>query len=975
VSKYAPAPREGKLDGEGPADENSGSNEICVRRRVAVANMGNSSGNFGINLSLDATLLRAVGCWRSLASRGLGMMSFIAPSGVAGVLDLKSLSKLDVYGARLFFQLPLEVRKELFTAARDSGIFNSVLSWLLSNESGRCALLNTHKSLLKGCTDRLAYILRESSTCDPVFAGVLASRVASSFSVNISSEAAFRILIAARDVLNNGNFGTLDITFEGLIRRLSGDYAVKFACNLVNRDGANSELVLSLVKNGTLELTGDISSPMAFKILTAWNGGVDVESFENNECPLRTLVNRLKGADAVNFTLWLLKNDNSGTVLAFRLINDGTLKLPANLTSPCALSILTLDDYIINDAVIEHARRGFSRLIPYLNYSDAVDFVCMIIKNSGRNIDAGIRFANDVILKSRLNLKSKEALRILTVRPGMVLSDNVDIINGLIMKLSGSDAINFACRLIRDNDLHQELITSLIEDGTLKLPEVLDPEAVLDIMYASRHTVCDYKIEELEGDILDSSVASSDCDCIYDDVENDTEYEFALELESGGKLTFKVDEDSSDMCDDIEKIYDEIKVICNEIVNFNRGNYAELRKSLLCAATTIAEHCFDENFKIDLLKVKVVCVAMSEAEMDESFSNFSYFKHMISQTCDVLGNLCDPDCAMLWDHAFEGFDVERINAGKNGMEILGTMSLILGKRIHPLVAILVSLFLPELQISMPLCELHSYLNGTLHNHPWLVAKMCVDVLTKGTFETPAGHIIDQPPTNLSTGKISIELSNSGHRRSDVFRLMNSVRVADADVQLKMWQAEEISCTENGDGEKYTLAMPVLSVVDAIFIGIFKKCVSLDKGISSSIESVYFGRSFIGNGKVITPGGNVDAAIDELVKLARFHKMNGEIYMHTITHEKIFGDISHAENLYTEALCSLDPDKMSPSDITFIGERNWGDIKGNPVYMAVMKNSETSQLKLCSATATFSEEFLIMPINVEYFICEKVDDEL
>jgi hypothetical protein len=353
-------------------------------------------------------------------------------------------------------------------------------------------------------------------------------------------------------------------------------------------------------------------------------------------------------------------------------------------------------------------------------------------------------------------------------------------------------------------------------------------------------------------------------------------------------------------------------------------------------AAEMASECFDASGKIDLGKARELRDRIKPpAVLPEKFSTIPGAPLILAQISCVLDNLID--------HAQETGNLREIidraselSPGDHGRQILDIMGDDLGSPVKPGEAILISLFSPHRQTGLPSCTMNSMINTDLRNHPERIAKMLEQILAGSIFNLPSKYPIHQQQIigREGGGYIPADLTMGNEiKRGEIFARENSLNYLAAGI-------------ERDSNNPYGLLIPVRNLVDVLFANFFQASEFGNRHLSTKGE---YGTMFIYHGvsdkrsayselEISVAGANFEAGMERLKRAAEEQKARGMHYMRITTTSMIW---AHAENIDIDALLELDLDALEVGKPHIIGDRNWIDEGGHPVFLAIVKTIDPS----------------------------------
>jgi hypothetical protein len=353
-------------------------------------------------------------------------------------------------------------------------------------------------------------------------------------------------------------------------------------------------------------------------------------------------------------------------------------------------------------------------------------------------------------------------------------------------------------------------------------------------------------------------------------------------------------------------------------------------------AAEMASECFGASGKIDLGKARELRDRIkSFTVLPKKFSTIPGASLMLSQVSCVLDNLID--------HAQETGNLREIidranelSPGNHGRQILNIMGDDLKSPVKPGEAILISLFSLHRQKGLSSCATSSIINAELRNHPERIAKILEQILAGSTFNLPSGHPIHQQqivggngryyiPANLATG--------DNAQRDEIFAQENLYDYLAAGI-------------ERDSSNPYGLLLPVRNLTDVLFANFFQasefgnKYLSIKDDLEHGTAFIYYGardnNSVYSKQGISVAGTDFKAGMERLKRAAEEQKARGMHYMRVATENMAWDMWNHTENIDIDALLKLDLDALKIGKPHIIGDRNWIDEKGRPVFLAIVK---------------------------------------
>jgi hypothetical protein len=347
-------------------------------------------------------------------------------------------------------------------------------------------------------------------------------------------------------------------------------------------------------------------------------------------------------------------------------------------------------------------------------------------------------------------------------------------------------------------------------------------------------------------------------------------------------------------------------------------------------ANVIAKDCTDANGHVDVERLKVW------TEFCENTKNFgkvpfcfiSLSRFMRLQILAVGKCLLDNR-----DNARSLLNAASTTVSPHGQSILAAISRERKVPLNPIEAILESLFTPHRQYGFPTCEIDSNINAENHNHPERLIKIYIQMLSNSQFTFPSGYAVQLQP--IVDGFITVDLTNGGEGRNDVFEDIASGDPTKIAEQIAEWQQAGIGYDP---AKKYELKIPVYNMNDILFAHSVLATNFGNKEINCNDEYgtmlVYAGYGKYDN--IYLPTIKVDGPnfLDGMTKLkeeARAQQQLGHHYMRVVTKPSASKSPAgnstpkdlddHAENIDIDALLALDLGNMETGKAYPIGDRN------------------------------------------------------
>ncbi|MDR1457634.1 MAG: hypothetical protein LBI47_02170 [Puniceicoccales bacterium] len=354
------------------------------------------------------------------------------------------------------------------------------------------------------------------------------------------------------------------------------------------------------------------------------------------------------------------------------------------------------------------------------------------------------------------------------------------------------------------------------------------------------------------------------------------------------------------------------------------------RRIWQATANKVAADCFDEDGKVDVVKLRTWMNFLENVEnlKKEPFRSVPHAEFMCSQmhrVCECLLN--NQNAARDLLDAAAG-----ITVGRYGRSLLAAMSNGMESPLKSSEAILASLLAPHRQWSLPTCTINSLINAEIQNHPERLIPMYMHMLDSDQFTFPSGYALQLQP--MVDGYTTIDLKNGGYGRNDIFESVSRHAV------IAEWRKEGIEYVKSADeAEKYKLKMPVHNMNDVLFAHFFQVSGfgnnNIDFDTNYGTMLIYAGhkkftRTF--SAKIQVDGSNFLAVIAELKAQAEAQRQLKHRYMRVSTKEIIevpageYSHLYHSENIDIDALLDLDPNNMETGKAYPIGDRNWGNWK-------------------------------------------------
>jgi hypothetical protein len=559
-------------------------------------------------------------------------------------------------------------------------------------------------------------------------------------------------------------------------------------------------------------------------------------------------------------------------------------------------------------------------------------------------------------------INGEEAYRILmqdTVGVAAMHNIRYDVLEKMVQKLQPAEAERFARALYHSCDEGKKLAETLFKDGVLNLSQ-----EIFNGIKSEVPPVFERKWCEVNGERADRVIEAAAQGTVYPGVG-------ALRVE--------------------------FENVVREATNAlpSPTTLPASKNAWQSIANEVARCCFNEDMKVDVEKVLELRLAIQTAKLDqEPLSKLPSADLMVDQTLSILDDLLYEKSDLR-----EVLDSESgLNPNEQGKDLLRIMSQGKDPQLKPAEAILASLFPPHRQYSLPTCTIDSLINAETLNIPARLAVMYAWTLDSDTIPLPGGYLIHQQSLEIESdgtkGKVTIDLTNGGKGRDDVFKKFEKIDAAIAKIDAAIAEKNAaIAKSEQGTrrddlikqkndfeskkqkiieileeqrhlegieydpSDPYKLSLQIQNLTDALFANLFQE--TFGKESVNSKDRHGYGIDLIWNGiplEMETPGGIFSPIISldadgrkgfDLVKAyAQFWKEKGCKCMGISTTTPGAGEhSSHSENVYTYKFSGIGLYAMKSGDNHPIGDRNWANKGGECVPLRIF--CEDGNLKLGS----------------------------